>query len=172
MQRNIKRTGYISELKSLISELEQYHITADDLAQMEEFSGMPAAFVSKAHDVRVLYEGFLQFLSDKYVTAEKLLELFLDVAGDSALIKESVLLFDGYTGFTPIQTEVLRQLFPLVEKVYVSVTIAPDEAIWEAGNEQELFAMWMSGSSDTIPTRGTCMVLAMWLTAGTQLDPE
>lgn len=35
LKGNIHKAGYISELKSLISELKQYHISADDLKQAQ-----------------------------------------------------------------------------------------------------------------------------------------
>ncbi|MBQ5485095.1 MAG: hypothetical protein IIT72_06370, partial [Lachnospiraceae bacterium] len=62
LRRNMNRKGYVGEVKSLISELEQYHIQPSDLIEMEEAKSMPASFRSKAEDIRRIYQGYLDYL--------------------------------------------------------------------------------------------------------------
>ena len=100
--RNMKKKGYISEIKSLISELSQYHISPDDFLAMADGAGMSASFRSKAEDILVMYRGFLEAIAGRYITAEELPELLTRVVDQSRLVKGSVMAFDGFTGVTPI----------------------------------------------------------------------
>ena len=68
-----KKPGYISEIKSLISELMQYNIGPDKLKEISSLPGMSNLFKSKTDDVLLLYESFLSFIRDKYITAEEIL---------------------------------------------------------------------------------------------------
>ena len=52
-----------------------------------------------------------------------------------------MLVFDGFTGFTPIQNNVLYRLMGIVSDIYVTVTIDPAEDIYSYHDMQELFAM-------------------------------
>ncbi|MCI8875858.1 MAG: helicase-exonuclease AddAB subunit AddB [Lachnospiraceae bacterium] len=140
LQKNITKMGYISEIKSLISELAQYNVTPEDL---EKVCGeLPAgSFSMKLKDVLVMYQGFLDFLQDKFVTQEEILELLIDVADSSKLLRDCTLVFDGFTGFTPIQKKLFRKLLGLAGEIYVTVTIDERESFYRCTGSHELFAM-------------------------------
>ena len=139
--RNMKKKGYISEIKSLISELSQYHISPDDFLKMADGAGMSASFRSKAEDILVMYRGFLEEIAGRYITAEELPELLTRVVDQSRLVKGSVMAFDGFTGFTPIQNQLLRKLLTLTERTMVTVTCDVRENIFGLWREEDLFAM-------------------------------
>ena len=61
----------------------------------------------------MIYQGFSDYLSEKYLTAEELPELLCGVIGESRLVRGSVAVLDGFTGFTPAQCHVLEQLLRL-----------------------------------------------------------
>ena len=138
---NASRLGVISEIKSLISEMTQYNITPEILEEMIEDRNVSEAFRIKAKDMLVLYEAFIQYIDGKYITSEEILELLNEVMEDSYFIKDAVIVFDGYTGFTPIQNNLLKNMFSLAEKVYVSVTIPGEEIIFTDVKEHDLFFM-------------------------------
>lgn len=141
MQGNMKKMGYISEVKSLISELTQYNIDPDTLETFIEEQNMPPAFSYKLQDILTMYRGFRSAISGMYITAEEVLEAFCDMAEESKLLKDAVLVLDGFTGFTPIQNNVLYRLMGIVSDIYVTVTIDPAEDIYSYHDMQELFAM-------------------------------
>ena len=141
MQGNMKKMGYISEVKSLISELTQYNIDPDTLETFIEEQNMPPAFSYKLQDILTMYRGFRSAISGMYITAEEVLEAFCDMAEESKLLQDAVLVFDGFTGFTPIQNNVLYRLMGIVSDIYVTVTIDPAEDIYSYHDMQELFAM-------------------------------
>ncbi len=138
---NISRMGYIGEVKSLISELTQYNVAPEDLERFLSDAGVGDALRFKLSDILVMYRGFREFMEGTYITAEEVLSLLCEVAGESALIRDSVIVFDEFTGFTPIQNRVLRELLLLAEKVLVSVTIDIRENFYHSRGVHELFAL-------------------------------
>lgn len=141
LSANMKKRGYISEIKSLISELSQYHISPDDFREMMECPAMSEAFRCKAADILVMYQSFLDEISGRYITSEALLELLTEVVADSSMVRSAVLAFDGFTGFTPIQHQLLYRLLSMTEKTFVTVTCDVRENFFGEYQEEELFAM-------------------------------
>ena len=136
---NLKKMGYISEIKSLISELTQYAVTEEMLADfLEKSKGKPHLYY-KLCDVQVLYKAFHAYLADRYITAEELLEVLCRVAERSQMIRESVIVLDGFTGFTPIQNILMQKLMLYAKKVIVTVTIDRRENPYCVEGEHQLF---------------------------------
>lgn len=141
LRKNISRRGYIDEVKSLISELMQYGYEPSDVAEMALRSGLPETFKEKASDIEKLYSKFLELLDESTFTQEQVLSLLCDVADQSEIIKDSVIVLDGYTGFTPVQKDFLTRLVPIVDTIYACVTCDNDCDLYTAGEEEELFYM-------------------------------
>ena len=56
--------------------------------------------------------------------------------------RNAVIVFDGFTGFTPIQYRVIEKLLSASKEVLISVTIDPKQNPYDTGfEEQELFAL-------------------------------
>ncbi len=148
---NMKKMGYVSEMKSLISELTQYHISPEDLEDFldsaltfdeENAAGtVSLGFSYKMKDILTMYREFEAYLSDKLVTAEAVLDVLADVAEQSSLLNNSVLALDGFTGFTPIQNYLMKKLMRLSKDIYITLTIDPREDFYHYRDMQELFAM-------------------------------
>ena len=81
----------------------------------------------KMQDISVMYHSFSEYLQGQYITSEEVLSLLCDAAEDSNIIKDSVIVFDEFTGFTPIQNQLLRKLLVLSERIIVSVTMDAGE---------------------------------------------
>ncbi len=123
LRGSLKKTGFIGEVKSVISEFTQYDIPLETLEQMMEENGPNSNFYYKLKDMSAIYRGFLEYLQGKYITGEELLEVLCEVVPKSKLLRDSVVVLDGFTGFTPVQNKLLRELFCVCEKVVVTVTI-------------------------------------------------
>ncbi|MBE5825114.1 MAG: helicase-exonuclease AddAB subunit AddB [Butyrivibrio sp.] len=140
--KNMHKPGYIDEVKSTISEFMQYGIGDEDLALLEEKSLSKGALCAKLKDLRLLYREFLDYINGKFTTPEETLDILCRALPDSELIKDSVVVFDGFTGFTPIQYRVIRQLLALCKEVIFTVTISPEEDPYsDKLKEQELFLL-------------------------------
>ncbi len=157
LRGNMHRMGYISEIKSLISELMQYNISPKQLEELlqERKSASPEAKTSnsgktaalspqlqmKLQDVQVIYESFLEFLQGNYITQEELLHVLISVAENSSILKDSLLILDEFTGFTPVQVELLGKLMSICSEIWVSLTIDEKENFYHSKGMQELFDM-------------------------------
>lgn len=141
LKGKIHKTGYISEVKSLISELIQYHVSPEDLKQVQNALEAKNALWYKLNDLIILYEGFSRLLQGRYVTADELETLLAQTASESGMLKGATLVLDGYTGFTPVQNELLEELFPLAESVFVAITVDDREQFFVPPMEQELFSI-------------------------------
>ena len=136
---NLKKLGYISEVKSLISEFTQYRITSEQLEQMMEQNQANPQLYYKLKDMKVIYDCFQEYLSGTYLTAEELLGALEKSVEESDSVRGSVIVLDGYTGFTPVQMSLLRKLLVLTEDIYVTLTIDGKENLYAMDAEYQLF---------------------------------
>ena len=91
LRGNIRKMGYINELKSMISELMQYDISVEEL---EDFLGHlkpKSNLYYKLSDVHTMYAAFEEYLRGQYVTAERVLDVLADAAEESQLLKGAAL---------------------------------------------------------------------------------
>ena len=139
--RGINKAGYISEIKSFISELAQYNISANDFKSIVDEGELSDSFKRKASDISIIYNAYEEFIKDRYITAEGLLVRLNEVIEDSTFLNDSEFVFDGFTGFTPLQNELLKTMLPRINKSYVVVTMDSREALYGDIKEYELFAM-------------------------------
>ncbi len=123
LKGNLKRFGYISEVKSVISEFDQYDIGPEELERVMERAGKDTYLFYKLRDIQVIYEEFRTYLRDRYITKEELLDVLCRIAPESEILKRSVVVLDGFTGFTPVQNRLLVQLMKLCRDVIITVTI-------------------------------------------------
>lgn len=137
--KNLNKIGYIHEVKSAISEFMQYGISSAQVGELAEFAKGRGALYSKLKDLEVIYRGFTDYIQDRFITTEETLELLTRAVGKSKLISDSVIIFDGFTGFTPIQYRLIQELLTLTERVIISITIDIRENPFKIGGEQELF---------------------------------
>ena len=137
----MNKPGYLDEVKSLVSEFMQYDIKEDDLEEMKEKAKAQALLEMKLKDVGVLYQSFKEFLKGHYMTGEEVMDVLLKQLPFSKKLKGAELLFDGFTGFTPIQVNVIRELLVIADRVCVTVTMDEREDAFTPGKPHQLFFM-------------------------------
>lgn len=133
------KQGYISQMKSMVSELRQYEISTEDLEDILENLASSPELYYKLQDIKTLYQGFFDYLEGSFITQEEVLDAMGRVAPLSKKLKDSVLVLDGYTGFTPIQIQLLETLLDICQEIYVTVTIAAGEDPYKMRSPHELF---------------------------------
>lgn len=128
LKGRLDRLNMISEVKSSISEFMQYDLSVDDVRELSAYAASHGqkALAMQLSDLALLYEAFLQYKKDSFLTGEETLDLLAEAIPSSALVKRSVIVFDGFTGFTPVQYRVLEQLMRCAREVIFSLTIAED----------------------------------------------
>ncbi|MCR4962192.1 MAG: PD-(D/E)XK nuclease family protein [Lachnospiraceae bacterium] len=121
--KNLSKVGYVHEVKSAISEFMQYRITVQDLRTFAEKSDNSLLKV-KMNDLAVIYEEFLKYNKDRFITNEETLDILCKRLPLSPVVKDAVIVFDGFTGFTPVQERVIETLLSLACEVWITVTCA------------------------------------------------
>lgn len=148
LKGNLKKPGYISEVKSVISELTQYSIDADGMEELLESAKGQPYLSYKLRDIQMIYQRFEEYLAEKYITKEEILERLCHVIGKSRMLKGSEVAIDGFTGFTPIQNKVLEAMLCVCDKVQITVTMDGREDPYHYESPYQLFAL----SKHTIST--------------------
>lgn len=138
---NISNTGFVSEMKSVISEMLQYDIGVDKLLDINKNVDKNSLLGMKLDDISLIYGGFKEFIKNNYITSEEILDLLCRKITESDKIKGSVIAFDGFTGFTPVQYRLMSILLDMCNEIKVALTI--DEAEHANINEgiENLFYM-------------------------------
>lgn len=144
---NLHRQGYIAEVKSILSEFMQYDLSVEDVGRLADFAGDRGGLRARLLDLQAMYQAFLDYEQEKFVTSEETLDLVAEAVPDSPLVRNSVIIFDGFTGFTPVQNRVILALMKSAKDVVISLTLSEDggkpaslvEEEKDAGEEQSLF---------------------------------
>ena len=137
----LKKQGYIHEIKSAISEFMQYGIGIPELNNIIAFSAKRGALAGKLKDLSLLYQGFEDYIRNHYLTKGESLQVLSNRVKDSGLLRGSVVVFDGFTGFTPIQLDVIREIMAAAEQVYFTLLFDGREEPCNVTGEQHLFAL-------------------------------
>lgn len=141
LKGNLKKQGYISEVKSVISEFTQYGIGPEQLGDFTEGLNPDSYLYYKLSDIRKVYEEFEAYLKEKYITKEEMLDVLSDAVPDSEILRGSVVALDGFTGFTPVQDRLLGELLKVCSKVYVTVEMDEREDPFVYRHPYQLFAL-------------------------------
>ncbi len=144
----LNRQGYIHEVKSAVSEFMQYGIGTEDVEKLIAFAAKRGALVQKLKDLETLYKGFVDYIHGNFITTEETLDVLRRSLHKSKLLPGSVVVFDGFTGFTPIQNRVISELMCLCGEVIVSLTLGAGENPYELDGEQKLFYLSKKTVSD------------------------
>ena len=136
---NVQKTGFISEVKSGISEFLQYHIEPKQLEAVTENLSNRPILSGKLKDLSRIYEGFLEYISEKYMTTEGILDRLTQVVSESKKIAGSEFYLDEFTGFTPSQYDLLKELLQYGQGMQIALTVDVREDIYHPGKPYQLF---------------------------------
>lgn len=137
-RKKAKSPGFAEKMKSVISEFKQYHITGEMLLKMREQTKSPA-LRHKLNDIEVIYRAFEEYNQNRRISTEDVLTILCPYIAKSDYVKNTSFYFDGFTGFTPIQYQVLELLLKYGKEVTVAVTLPPEEASFSKYVKTELF---------------------------------
>ena len=127
LQKGISKIGMLSELKSVISELVQYNVSPEMLEKKaEELTDHPP-LQRKLRDLGVLYRAFMEAVHEKREIAEERTARLAETIGKWTGAARTTVAFDGFTGFTTPQYEVIRALLRHCPEVIVGITAGSGE---------------------------------------------
>ena len=139
MESHLHKIGYIHEVKSAISEFMQYGIGTQEMGKLIDYARSRGALYYKLQDLNVLYQAFLDYIHEQFITTEETLDRLREALPKSKIIGNSVIAFDGFTGFTPIQNRVIQELIRLTKQVIITITIDDRENPYRLDGEHKLF---------------------------------
>ena len=132
-QREAESLSFVEECKSQISECMQYKVSPEDLRKCAEKSKRSIT-KAKFLDLAYIYEEFLLYLSKTgRITEEGFADQGISALWKDNTLKDSILIFDGFTGFTPIQLLCIEVLMERAGELYFSLEFS-GKNISELGN--------------------------------------
>ena len=141
LRRNLKREGFLNELKSVVSELAEYNISPESLkASAEELQDYPL-LQAKLRDISVIYSEFMTLLHRDYEMAEERMKRLAGCLCRWEALPETVFVLDGFTGFTPLQYEVLQVMLSGAKDVHILTDIGQGRDPESEKDEDDLFYM-------------------------------
>lgn len=126
----LDRPGVLNEMKSILSEMDQYGIGQEELLRMERQvseDGRHPALTRKLSEIALLQEAFERYQEGHYITGEKQLLVLCEKIPLDETLRGAVFCLDGFTGLTPAQLQAVTALLGVAKELLVSVTIAPDQ---------------------------------------------
>ncbi|MBQ9699270.1 MAG: exodeoxyribonuclease V subunit gamma [Lachnospiraceae bacterium] len=149
----LKYFGFVEQMKSSISELYQYGISPENLKDILANMSGHGTTRMKLSDISIIYDAFKEYVTSMsgeesvYITREEVLSRLCQAVPDSAVIRDSHIYLDGFTGFTPVQSRLIKLLLEYAANVTVGLTIDISECATLTGTgfvdvkEHELFNM-------------------------------
>ena len=119
----MKKPGFLDEVKSFLSEIYQYGITKGRWQEMMKQAQGKQALSAKLSDLYTVFTAFEEKLEGHYRVAEEMMTVLGRKISESAWIRDSILCLDGFTGFTPTQYAVLSELMKYCREMYLTVTV-------------------------------------------------
>lgn len=159
----MKKQGYVHQMKSLISELQQYEVEPEMLSQLGKLAEKKPLLQQKLADVQVIYEAYREFLSQRFMTGEEVLDAAARRAEESGYLRGVSVVLDGFTGFTPVQHALLIEILKICPQVTVLLTLDDREDPYRRQGPHKLFSM----IQETIHT-----LCRLAREAGTEILPE
>lgn len=143
---NLSKIGFIGQLKSMVSEFYQYRVEEEKLEEVLLKLDRAPLLKMKMQNIRTVYQAFQESLANDYITAEELLAVLCRVADQSEYIRKSTIVLDGFTGFTPIQYQLLQVLMTQARHLACVVTIGKE--IYPAGEGKRGTPRWGISSQE------------------------
>ena len=139
-QGHLNQNGFVSQMKSMLSEFYQYGITPEQLKELAPQAKTPL-LKQKLEDFALVFESFQEYIAGHYITTEEVLDVLCRVLPQSEMMKNSIVALDGYTGFTPVQYRLLELFMVHAKQVCVTVTADPEMSVYKVTGMQNLFHM-------------------------------
>lgn len=115
--------GFVMEVKSVISEFYQYGVNKEKLESAISSLNNKALLSGKLKDISLIMEKFDEYIKNRYIVTEEILGKVCSLIPNSKMIRGCEIIFDEYTGFTPVQYEVIKALLKYSDEVSVSITL-------------------------------------------------
>lgn len=135
---NIRRKGYIKELKGLVTEFYQYSFSEEAYEKIQNEIKTPL-LKGKIKDSHQLFSDFKKFLGDQFLTPENTMDLLVDGVEHNEWLRNAHIYIDGFYGFTPVQYGVITGLLKRVKEISIAITMDCEESLEPTDDSSQLF---------------------------------
>ncbi|OOB77617.1 MAG: hypothetical protein BEN19_01820 [Epulopiscium sp. Nuni2H_MBin003] len=110
------KDGFIEKINTTLTKYEQFGI------QEVDFNGIENAVVkSKIKDVKKIQTWFNEYIEQKFLTAERSLNVLKDMLNINQQYKNAIIIVDGFYTFTAMQQQVLVELYKMAKEMMITL---------------------------------------------------
>ncbi len=121
-KRGLHKPGFLDECKSFLCECMQYALEEEELQRVAQEAGEESLMSYKIHDICLIFREFQKKMGDTYMTAEELIPQLTQAVSSLELLRGATFCLDGFTGFTPTQYDLIREIMTCCKDIYVTIT--------------------------------------------------
>ena len=124
----VNKTGFVWEVKSLLSELVNFEVSAEELREAADRAASEDVMLArKLAEMSDVYRWFRDRCGENRIMEVDIYRAMIPLVRESQRLVGSTLYFDGYTGFTPTQISLLREMYRRCRDMVFTVTVDPAE---------------------------------------------
>ena len=94
LRANIRKFGYVEEVKSMLSELMQYAVSPQDLESILSDLSTESSLYHKLSDILIMYRGMEDRFHDSLLVAEQLPDVLASHVSEIPMLQNAVFAFD------------------------------------------------------------------------------
>lgn len=123
----VDKQGFFENLSRTITEFFQYGINIEALEEAAEKASEKRNLYLKLIDLKKIYESYLDYINEKYISTDEMLDVLADRLLESKQIQGAYIWIDGFTGFTPQEYKVIDKLFKKASAITVAMAVDTTE---------------------------------------------
>lgn len=144
---SIDKEGFITKLKTIISEFLSYGISPEDLISASDNTSSDL-LKYKLKDLAVILKAFNEGHTEKNSPREELMSRLLSVVNKSAYFDDAFVVIDAFTGFSPLHYQLIEHIMSRAILVAATLTISPDINVFGTYNSHDLFAITLETAKE------------------------
>ena len=135
----VDKQGFIENLANTITEFYRYNISREDILKyLNEVRNKESLYL-KMHDIHKIFSDFEQYISEKYISTEQVLDFVPERVEKSFLLENSEIWIDGFNGFTTQEYNIISSLLKRGRDVTVAMTVRSEEIVYDNLSEIDPF---------------------------------
>ena len=134
----VGKIGFAKKLTKAMSEFYAYNVTDADLDAVIGSTNSDL-YRDKLSDLKLIFNEFKTVLTDlNFSIKEDKYDLLNKRISDVDIFNDAIVAFDGFTGFTPIQIEILKKIANVASKIYITIDMRNPKEISDLTIDDEL----------------------------------
>ncbi len=138
-KKSLDKDGFIENISSSITEFFKYNVSASDLEKkLDSLKDSPDLY-EKTKDLILIYKEYVSYLEKEYISSDETLDLLSEKIKESEFIKNSEIWIDEFSGFTPQEFKVLKELFKYAHQINITFCLNTKRLVNKSLNQFDPF---------------------------------